>query len=260
MGPSEFRLKGGKIQCDVDDHVLLTADHPAAAKLDEDRAGVDPMVDRRFFGVAQKNNLTSTEASFWGPTQIVANNVNIFRYSTLLLMDAECEVEAGSPDQALIYVNMVRDRVASNPDTWTYTNGTPGSAVVFDAKTFKYDKNQPNTVLAANYKIGLYPAGAFANKAYAINAVRWERRLELALEGFRFFDLQRWNKDQQFPQDMAALLNAYATVEKTRPSLFSVNKDAVFHKGVNEVYPVPQAQMDISNAGGAKNLTQNPGY
>lgn len=215
---------------------------------------------KNVYALAQKNNLTSTEASFWGPTQIVANNVNIFRYSTLLLMDAECEVEAGSPDQALIYVNMVRDRVASNPDTWTYTNGTAGSAVVFDTKTFKYDKNQPNTVLAANYKIGLYPAGAFANKAYAINAVRWERRLELALEGFRFFDLQRWDKDRQFPQDMAALLNAYATVEKTRPSLFSVNKDAVFHKGVNEIYPIPQAQMDISNAGGAKNLIQNPGY
>ncbi|HMG66920.1 MAG TPA: RagB/SusD family nutrient uptake outer membrane protein, partial [Chitinophagaceae bacterium] len=152
------------------------------------------------------------------------------------------------------------DRIASSPDTWTYTNSIPSAKIVFDPKTYKYDKNQPNTVLAANYKIGLYPAGAFANKAYAMNAVRWERRLELAFEGYRFFDLQRWDKDPLFPQDMSALLNAYATVEKTRPSVFSVNKDATFHKGVNEIYPIPQAQIDISNSGGVKNLAQNPGY
>ena len=215
---------------------------------------------KNVYALSQKNSLSSTETSFWGPTQIDANNVNVFRYSTLLLMDAECEVEAGDPSKALIYVNMVRDRIASNPDTWTYTSSVSGGKVVFDPKTYKYDKLQPNTVLAANYKIGLYPAGAFANKAYAINAVRWERRLELAFEGFRFFDLQRWNKDPQYPQDMSDLLNAYATVEKTRPSLFSVNKDAVFHKNINEVFPIPQSQIDISNSGGAQNLKQNNGY
>jgi starch-binding outer membrane protein, SusD/RagB family len=215
---------------------------------------------KNVYALSQKNSLSSTETSFWGTTQIVANNVNIFRYSTLLLMAAECEVEAGDPAQALIDVNMVRDRIASNPDTWTYTNSIPSAKIVFDPKSYKYDKNQPNTVLAANYKIGLYPAGAFANKAYAMNAVRWERRLELAFEGYRFFDLQRWDKDPLFPEDMSALLNAYATMEKTRPSVFSVNKDAIFHKGVNEIYPIPQAQIDISNSGGVKNLAQNPGY
>jgi hypothetical protein len=59
---------------------------------------------------------------------------------------------------------------------------------------------------------------------------------------------------------MAAPLNAYAAVEKTRPSMFSVNQDAVFHKGVNEIYPVPQTQIEIAKSGGEKNLVQNPGY
>ncbi len=131
---------------------------------------------KNVYALSQKNSLSSTETSFWGPTQIDANNVNVFRYSTLLLMDAEGEVEAGDPSKALSYVNMVRDRIASNPDSWTYTNSVSGGKVVFDPKTYKYDKLQPNTVLAANYKIGLYPSGAFANNANAINAVRWGKK------------------------------------------------------------------------------------
>ena len=49
--------------------------------------------------------------------------------------------------------------------------------------------NDPS-ITWANYKIGLYPS--FPDPAYARNAVRSERRLELAMEGQRFFDLRRW--------------------------------------------------------------------
>ena len=42
----------------------------------------------------------------------------------------------------------------------------------------------------ATYSVGLYPA--FASQAAARDAVRNERRLELAMEGQRFFDLRRW--------------------------------------------------------------------
>ncbi len=206
---------------------------------------------KNVYALSQKNITSSKETSFWGPTQIVANNVNVIRYSDLLLMDAECEVEIGDPTLALNYVNMVRDRVKSHPETWTMTNG------VFNAGSYQY---VGGTTPAANYNIGLYPAGAFGDKNYAINAIRWERRLELAFEGYRFFDLQRWNSDPTYPQDMSALLNAYQAVEKTRPSLFSVNQSAQFHKGVNEIYPIPLDQIDLANNAGTIYLTQNPGY
>ena len=45
---------------------------------------------------------------------------------------------------------------------------------------------------AANYRIGLYPASQFATKDGAMQALRFERKIELALEGHRWYDLARW--------------------------------------------------------------------
>ncbi|MHA4811916.1 RagB/SusD family nutrient uptake outer membrane protein [Flavitalea flava] len=212
---------------------------------------------KNVYALSQKGSQSSTETSFWGPTQIVANNVNVIRYSDLLLWAAECEVQVGDPTIALGYVNQVRNRIADHPETWVYKSNAsfdPGSY------TYKQNANQPVYQLADNYKIKPYPANAFSDKAYAMKAIRFERRLELAEEGHRFFDLQRWNKDTNYPLDMAAVLNAYQSVEKTRASIFSVNPGAQFHKGTNEIYPIPQAEIDLENATGTVILHQNMGY
>ncbi|WP_431214806.1 RagB/SusD family nutrient uptake outer membrane protein [Puia sp. P3] len=206
---------------------------------------------KNVYAKSQKGILSSNETSFWGPTQIVANNVNLIRYSDLLLWDAECEVEIGDPAKALTYVNMVRNRVATHPETWTYKNSD------FDAGTYTY---KTTTTPAATYVISPYPVGAFADKNYAMTAIRFERRLELAMEGQRFFDLQRWNSDPTYPMDMSVVLNNYATVEKTRPSSYSVNPTATFHKGVNELFAIPQNELDLENATGTVILKQNSGY
>jgi len=206
---------------------------------------------KNVYAKSQKGVLSSNETSFWGPTQIDANNVNLIRYSDLLLWAAECEVEVGSPVNALTYVNMVRNRVATHPETWTYKNST------FNATTYTYSTT---TTPADNYKISPYPAGSFTDKNYAIQAIRWERRLELAEEGHRFFDLARWNSDATYPLDMSQVLNTYSTTEKTRPSIYAAHPEASFHKGINEVFPVPQTQIDLENAKGTKVLSQNPGY
>ena len=206
---------------------------------------------KNVYAKSQKGTLSSNETSFWGPTQIVANNVNLIRYSDLLLWAAECEVEVGDPTVALGYVNKVRNRIAARPETWVYKNAD------FDPATYTY---KSTTTPAANYLIKPYPAGAFTDKNYAINAIRWERRLELAMEGQRFFDLSRWDSDPTYPQDMSTLLNAYQVVEKTRASPFSVNPTATFHKGINEIFAIPQREIDLENATGTKNLAQNQGY
>lgn len=45
---------------------------------------------------------------------------------------------------------------------------------------------------AANYRIGLYPDSQFATKEKATQALRWERRIEMAMEGHHWYDLVRW--------------------------------------------------------------------
>ncbi|HEY8897360.1 MAG TPA: RagB/SusD family nutrient uptake outer membrane protein [Niastella sp.] len=200
------------------------------------------------YAKVQQNLLSSTESSFWGPTQITANNVNIIRFADVLLWAAECEVEVGSAAKALEYVNHVRARAADETG-WVYKNSE------YDAGSGKYINR---TTKADNYKIGLYPAGAFANKDLALKAIRFERKLELAMEGQRFFDLARW--DNGTGTVMAPELNAFAAAEKTRPTIFAINQSSTFTAKKNEYFPLPQTQVDIQNATGTVNLKQNVGY
>lgn len=164
-----------------------------------------------------------TDASSWTRGYALMN-YTIIRFADVLLMAAEAEIEAGSLDKALEYVNQVRAR-AANSDYWV--------------------KN-PDGSNAANYQIELY--GSFASKADATKAVQMERKLELSGEGHRFFDLVRWGI-------AADELNAYLQYE----SKYLVTKfgGASFTSGKNEYYPIPQTQIDIQ---GSDVLSQNPGY
>ena len=167
----------------------------------------------------QEKNLT--DASFW-TNGVVANNYSMIRFADVLLWSAECEVEVGTLEKARELVNIVRAR-AANPAGWV--QGSP-----------------------ANYKVGLYTS--FASQANARDAVRFERRLEFAMEGHRFFDLVRYGI-------AASTLNAYVAKEKT---LRSYLQTAVFTAGKNEYFPIPQGEIDQSKVAGAATLKQNPGY
>jgi hypothetical protein len=166
-----------------------------------------------------------------------------------LLWDAECEAQIGSLDQAETYVNMVRQR-AANPAGFTYLNAN------YDGATSMYT---PQTTPADNYKVSPYNAGAFSTmgKTAALNAIYFERRLELAMEGQRFFDLSRYDNGTG---TMAATLNAYVSVEKNRSGFYLVNNTAFFTKGVNEYFAIPQKEIDAENSTGTVYLKQNPGY
>jgi hypothetical protein len=201
------------------------------------------------YALSQQGTYSSTETVFWGAAEVDANNVNLCRFADVLLWDAECEAQIGSLDQAEIYVNMVRMR-ASNPVGYVYLNAT------YDAAHSMY---APQTTPADNYKVSQYPPGAFSTQgqAYAITAIQMERRLELAIEGQRFFDLARYDNGTG---SMAATLNAYVAVEKTRHSFYLVNNTAQFTKGVNEYFAIPQVELDAENATGKIFLKQNLGY
>lgn len=176
-----------------------------------------------------------------------AVNYVMIRFADVLLWAGEVEVEVGSLAKAEMYVNQVRARSA-NPVSWLYTyqdNANPLKGYT--------------TTPAANYKMGLY-SGQFelSGKEFARESVRFERKLELAMENHRFFDLQRYDAGTGY---MANILNAYITHETTIPGYnFTYMVGAKFTKGKNEIYPIPQAQIDLSVKDGAKLLKQNPGY
>ncbi len=162
----------------------------------------------------QKGKLT--DASFWSST-VTAINVNLIRFADVILWLAECEVETGDLNKARGYVNEIRAR-AAKPVSWVYKDGT----------------NTP----AANYKLGLYETG-WTDKAFAQKAVYFERKLELGMEGHRFFDLVRWGI-------AAETLNKYLQYEST---LRTYLKGAQFKPNKSEYFPIPQRQIDLSNGG-----------
>jgi hypothetical protein len=200
------------------------------------------------YAKSQQGTYSDATGTYWASTEITANNYAIVRFSDVLLWTAEALIgTGGDATQAEAYVNQVRAR-AANPIWWVYTNGT------FDPATYFYTGG---TIPADNYAIGMYPAGAFASATYAMQAIQFERRLEFGHEGHRFFDLQRWDKAS--PGTMAAALNAYATYEQSIGRTQFIG--ASFTAGKNEIYAIPQSQIDVEGLpGGGSALTQNPGY
>lgn len=183
----------------------------------------------------------------WGSNQGTAINFNLIRLPDAILWRAECEVEANDLPDAEADVNLVRNRMAAHPEYWVHTYVDPTNP----ASGF-------TTTPAANYKIGLYSGQFAANgQTYAREAVYMERQLELAMEGHRFFDLQRYDGLYGGPMPagyMATMLNAYIKAD-TRISNPVLNGHT-FTQGKNELYPIPQEQVDIE----AGKLKQNPNY
>ncbi len=213
----------------------------------------------------------------WAPGSAI--NTYVIRFADVLLLAAETEVEVGSLEQAREYVNRVRER-AANEDGWVNLDHNRSQAIAevanendmlsledvgqFDwvirednQTTFVYlgggsgDANNWQEYEIPNYEIELYTATQFADQNFAREAVHFERKLELAMEGHRFFDLVRWGKAEE-------QLNAFFDYEG--PALGISTRDGEFISGRNEYYPIPQVQIDLSTVGGDPVLQQNPGY
>jgi starch-binding outer membrane protein, SusD/RagB family len=191
----------------------------------------------------------------WVNTQLNAVNIHIFRYADMLLLLAESEVEAGVVENARAIINEIRTRAGVTAQGCGLPADAPSAAAEVAAyPTCAGDAriavpiNDPS-IKWATYRVGLYPV-PFASQAAARTAVQYERRAELAMEGQRFFDLQRLGI-------AAATLNAYVTVEKTRrPYLVAAEAFAARHR----YYPIPAIQIELSKVGQTSRLTQNTGW
>ncbi len=159
---------------------------------------------------------------FFGSTK----NVDIIRYSEVLLMKAEALIELNRENEALPYINEIRERAANST-----------------SRVLNADGSEP-----ATYNVQTYQPGVNIdwNQSNAREALRWERRLEYAMESWRFFDLVRWGI-------AAETLNSYFDVERTRRSFLN---DALFQKNRDEYLPIPQQEIDLSEG----LYQQNPNY
>ena len=147
----------------------------------------------------------------------------VFRYADVLLMRAEALAQLGQTSEAIALVNTVRERAA---------NMAANSVV----------SNYPNKY-GVRYAVGKYN-GSYS-KDQTMKIIKMERRLELAMESERFFDLVRWG-------DAATVLNKYYTSESDKMNFLSGSQ---FTVNKNEYLPVPWEQMAASNG----HYTQNCG-
>lgn len=97
-------------------------------------------------------------------------------------------------------------------------------------------KTQVNTI---NNSSKLYVAGGYG---YLRDQIWLERRMELAYEWDRFFDIVRQGR-------AAEVLHTFG---RSRPN----SRGLSFVKGKNELFPIPQTEIDVSNGV----VEQNPGY
>lgn len=202
------------------------------------------------------------------------------RFADVLLMAAEAEIQAGSGSMqdALDYVNMVRER-AANPDGFVQNshNEAYALAVVSSEQAMlntnpsqydwvvRTDENATYTFLggdagdlsnwnkypnpADEYNIDTYTMSEFTSGVGALRKVQFERKLELATEGHRMYDLWRWGRGQSRMSDYFAYQGQITNDVETSNSFIGA-----------PYFPIPQNQIDISTVEGEQVLTQNPEY
>ncbi|MBO4871049.1 MAG: RagB/SusD family nutrient uptake outer membrane protein [Muribaculaceae bacterium] len=141
-------------------------------------------------------------------------NYRLIRYSDALLMYAEACCELGDLAPAINALNRVRNRVGMAPFPYTAT---------IQGKTVHFTGSQAD--LRA--------------------AIRHERRVELAMEGHRWFDLCRWGIAKE-------TMDAYIAGETEEAR----HEYGVFQKGKHELMPIPSEDRQLTEG----KLDQNPGY
>jgi len=148
-------------------------------------------------------------------------NIRVMRYAEILLINAEAANELGQAQTALNRLNMVRERARNS------------SITDRDRSFINYELANPAIRV---------PDVTEMDQTALRNIIWRERRLEMALEGDRFYDLVRQGRAGE-------VLRAFA-------DRYNVEKGSGFVDGVHERFPIPQDEID--RTGGL--IQQNPGY
>ena len=123
-------------------------------------------------------------------------NKREIRFSEVMLWKAEILIQLDRQDEALPLINRIRERAANSTERLKKADGSLW--MDFKMETYKPGENCTWT------------------KDFAMQALEWENRLELACEGRRFFDLQRWGI-------LEPTMNAF--IDKEKPGLTGIILD-----------------------------------
>lgn len=162
----------------------------------------------------------------WGASGL---NFCLIRYADILLLKAEALIELATGSNAAEDEKLVEARNLVNQIRQKAANSIDGNYTPVDLDPF-----------TANYNVGLYPTDWDGNlywtRERARMAVRFERRLELAMEGHRWFDLVRWGTAvetiNKYMQEESSLRPYYAGA--------SLSEDEIY-------LPIPISQIENSN-------------
>ncbi|MDM1048718.1 RagB/SusD family nutrient uptake outer membrane protein [Sphingobacterium hotanense] len=152
------------------------------------------------------------------------NDIHHIRYAEVLLTYAEARMEQGKLTQADLdmSINLLRDRVGM--------------------------KHMNLNFLAQN--------GMDIR-----TEIRRERRIELVLEGQRYFDVRRWKEGDRLGKDIEGVKASWfgqlasSAYRKNTEGYLVVQWNRAFESPKNYLWPVPQTQIDRN-----PNLGQNPGW
>ncbi len=162
-------------------------------------------------------------------TALNAINGHVIRFADVLLWAAELEVRVNNNLTAAAgYVDQVRTRM-QNTEGWVM--------------------NEAGDDFAANYQIGLY--GTFASSSQALDAILFERSLELGFEGSRFYDVIRFGSEYVEKE-----LNDYTEFQSQYTSYM---RNITFDE-TDQFLPFDQTTIINSQVEGEPTITQNPGY
>lgn len=180
--------------------------------------------------------------TFNGSWQAFATNDYVIRYTDVMLMRAEALIELNRLSEARDIINAIRRRAANSV-----------------SKHIEYAADQCEI---AEYPIEDY----FDTKEHARKCLQWERRLEMAMENGRFFDLRRWGiasktlnayfdkaKDATysfFDHNGKVMEGAPVTYDEngnvtgaTEQHYGQYYRDAKFTPEKNEFFPIPYNQL-----------------
>lgn len=148
---------------------------------------------------------------YWGSPM----NHIVIRYADVLLMRAEALIQLndGRIQEAIDLINEVRNRARQS--TAMISNYPADYNVTFNVRPY---------------------TGSYSQQE-ALEMLKFERRLELAMECDRFFDLVRWG-------DAYDVLTRYYAQEADNCTIYS---NAAFTPNKNEYLPIPFAQISASN-------------